>query len=230
MSIEQLANLQIRWGTELMREETKTDPAEMAPVELIREGRRQLELLLQLGVTVERLSLKGSACKWLAMVSAGEERDAALKEMIECYRQAHELVHAQSGAVDPYPLLNWLVGLQLADLRHKTRKTKNAMGAWLGEVEKVADERDEAEPCFWNGIVRTECLLVRHLAAGDLVEHGREIVDGYLRVCRRGATPKERRSVLEHFEFIIAMLDGETHASLRHAMETICHQLSAALK
>jgi hypothetical protein len=100
----------------------------------------------------------------------------------------------------------------------------------LGEVEKVADERDQREPSFWNGIARTECLLVRHLAAGDLADHGQEIVDGYLGVFRRGATPKELRSVVEHFNFLITLLDGEAHEPLRKDLTAICCQLGGCLK
>ena len=229
-SIEQLANLQIRWGTALLRSEAKPVGDQPKPADLIDEGRRQLELLLQLGVTVERLSLMGSACKRAAMVSTEDERNSALAAMIDYYRQAHELARKQTGSVDPYPLLNWLVGLQLADLRNKSRKAKAALGAWLGEVEKVADERDDREPDFWNGVVRTECLLVRHLAAGDLADHRQEIIDGYLGVFRRGATPKELRSVVEHLEFLIALLDGEAQQPLRSVLSEVRDQIVSPLK
>lgn len=226
-AVEQLANLQIRWGASLAGASGKGGTP--AAAEAIRDGRRRLELLLQLGVTGERLSLMGSACKRLAMLAEGAERDEALAAMIDYYRQAHELARQKTGAVDPYPLLNWLVGLHLADLRKKTRKARAPLGTWLKEVEQIADERDDREPDFWNGIVRTECLLTRHLAAGDLAAHREAVAEGYLRVFRRGATPKELRSVIEHVDFIIALLDGEAQAETRRALRELRDKLKLSL-
>lgn len=226
-AVEQLANLQIRWGASLAHESDKGGTPSAA--EAIREGRRQLELLLALGTTVERLSLMGSACKRLAMLAEGAERDEALAAMVDYYRQAHELAQQKTGAVDPYPLLNWLVGLHLADLRKKTRKARAPLGTWLKEVEQIADERDDREPDFWNGIVRTECLLTRHLAAGDLAAHREAVAEGYLRVFRRGATPKELRSVIEHVDFIIALLDGAAQAETRQALLELRDKLKLSL-
>jgi tetratricopeptide (TPR) repeat protein len=226
-AVEQLANLQIRWGASLAGDSGKGGTA--AAAEAIRDGRRRLELLLQLGITGERLSLMGSACKRLAMLAEGAERDEALAAMIDYYRQAHELARQKTGAVDPYPLLNWLVGLHLADLRKKSRKARAPLGTWLKEVEQIADERDDREPDFWNGIVRTECLLTRHLAAGDLAAHREAVAEGYLRVFRRGATPKELRSVIEHVDFIIALLDGEAQTETRHALLELRDKLKLSL-
>ncbi|MDH3524024.1 MAG: CHAT domain-containing protein [Acidobacteriota bacterium] len=190
--IEQLGNMEVRWG-----ERTGS-------VRTVQGGLRRLRQVLALGPTTERWSLIGGGYKRLARMRPGKARRGALERMTEAYGKAHELTVATSGAVDPYPLLNYLTGRVL--LRRKGDRLADLPSLFEAAVAAAA-ERFEKNPDFWNAVTPADAALAGHLAAGKLGQkrNRKETVDLYLAARDRAASAREFDSVLDHVGFLIEM-------------------------
>ncbi len=213
-ALEQSANLRCRWTAELWQQSragaTADAPKATAnPVAVIDEAIRDIELLLDIGATNERLSLMGSAWKRKALVTTPRSREKALVEMAEWYGKAHDQALARDGKTDYYPALNWLAALVLNHWRGENVD--------LGEVDNVLDrvevdivEAEGRDLSFWPAIAELDAEVVRRLRHGDLDrdDHMTLLVQGYSRAAT-GVTAREFSTVLEHLEFLHAMLDEE---------------------
>ncbi|RNC70123.1 MAG: CHAT domain-containing protein [Desulfuromonadales bacterium] len=210
--IEQLANLKARWGVEIAlgRGEAKADSEggkSKTPQELIEEAQKHISSLLELGKTVERICLVGSNHKREAIICADPAlRKKALSKMSQHYKEAHELSLAEKKEVYPYPLLNWLTADLILGGLGSGELTKDDFGPWLTRVEQAVKAPDTS---FWDAIARTDAQFLRHLLARDLEDHREAIVEGYFKAKHRAASPREFRSVCEHLEFLISMLETE---------------------
>ncbi len=239
-AIEQLVNLRARWAVEIARQKSRGEKPEPSffkpptPAELIREAKRDIKRLLSLAETVERRCLLGGLFKREAMIfSEPKKRKGALVQMAKGYRRAHEKAHFDGGEVYPYPLLSWLEADAILGWMDKGHVREPDCGRWLDRAEAAAVRLDKEEPSFWNSIVQAEATLLRHLDAGDLAERKTEILDGYLHAKRRGASPREFRSVCEHLDFMLEMLATEglpkELAPQREALAALQEELRAAL-
>lgn len=197
----------------------RTQQAEL--IERIERAIGELDILCQRAATAERLNLLGGACKRLAMVQTDAiQQTEALVNMANYYRQALELADGR----DAYAFTNWACAQLLA-----ARRGRSPQGDWRASLERDLAAIGEAaaalatrEPSFWNDVTAADCLLVRLLAneagrAGNVAPSGEEvladdIVERYQRALRRGASPRERSSVLEHLTFLIE-LSGDAPAS-----------------
>ena len=177
-------------------------------LEQVLVGRDRLRRLVDLGETGERWSLVGAASKRLAIVSEGAKRRDAIDDTIAAYKTAHELRLGRSGEVDTYPLLNYLAARVVRN--DKDDKLED-LAELLLKAEQVAAARLAARPDFWNAILPIDIQLIRWLADGSLSQDARrqEIIDGFLAGRKRGASPREFQSVIDHFRFLHAAR-GET--------------------
>ena len=231
-AVEQRANFKGRWAVDLAREGKKAEGGK-APHTLIQEAIEELKPLLSMSRTAERLSLLGSAHKWKAWIGSGDERKRALKEMEACYREAHESTYDKAkGRLDAYPLLNWLTAGILRNWPQRPdAKTCAGLEKWCQMAETAAAELEQANPDFWNSVVKPDCDLVRALARGDLKERQQAIIDGYLRAKQRGASQRQFRSVVEHLDFLSEITGAaprDKAAQLQaKALKAIKEQLSA---
>lgn len=203
----------------------------------IRSALDRLEKLISLGRTSERMSIRGSAYKRMAVVSTGASRDDALKEAMDSYSAAHEI----EGPIEfnTYPLLNWLACLAVQRWRKPwSGADGRVFREKLEQANLRANELDMQDPSFFHAAARGECVLVRHLGVGDLAEHVDEVVDGYGRAWQRGGSRRELSSVTEHLRMLRELLgdaspgkDSEVRekmrASLRHALDGIQTKLEA---
>ncbi len=236
-AIEQLANLRARWSVELHCQQAEAQPTGLKcprPAELIAEAKGDLNCLLQLNQTVERHCLLGGTYKREAMISSDrQKRIQTLAEMSDAYRQAHEKAHLERGEVYPYPVLNWLIADLLLSWLRKGHSREKDFQRWLDRAQAAAERLDRESPSFWNSIIQAETLLLRHLDSGELGQQRNEILDGYLHGKRRGASPREFRSVREHLAFLLEMLstkgipDSQTQLYLE--LEKLNTDLLAAL-
>jgi CHAT domain-containing protein len=198
-------------------------------VERIERAIRELDILCQRAATAERLNLLGGACKRLAMVQAEPiQQTEALVNMANYYRQALDI----AGGRDAYAFTNWACAQLLA-----ARRGRGPQDDWRARLERDVAAIGEAsaalatrEPSFWNDVTAADCLLVRLLAiepgrAGETAPSDAEaladdIIAGYHRALRRGASPRERSSLLEHLSFLIE-LAGDAPAGLHAALVRI---------
>lgn len=221
-TIEQLANLESRLA--VMRHKNPGKDKEGAG-ELLDKSLERIRLLLDIAPTSERYSLLGSAWKRKAIISEGEERINALREMTEAYRKAHETALERDKRINPYPRHNHLLGLLLLSWYGVMNLDRMQFEKDLAEVGKIAADRDKESPDFWNGIAVTENNLLRHLESGELVSRPQEITDGYRKARMRSASPREFRSVMEQFDFLEEVVKVEEHEDLVKALRGIREEL-----
>ncbi len=203
-ALEQLANLRIRWAFHVFKGRASGDEAP-DPGCLIRKSIAEIDRLLEFGRTIERLCLRGSAHKHLALVSDGELRTSALGLMASAYQEAHEQALEKTGRVDFYPLLNWLLGTIL--LRFVSPgKPQGEVDTWIQDATSQALESDREAPSFWSLAAVADSQVVKHLARGDLFERREEIAASYSRAVRRGCSQAELLSVVDHLEIVAWIL------------------------
>ncbi|NLD67547.1 MAG: CHAT domain-containing protein [Limnobacter sp.] len=164
-AVEQLINLDVR-------DAEKTGDAE----DRIRAAIERLERLIDLGATVERYSLLGSAWKRIAMIAAregepGEEsvrETDALRQMLEAYGRAEELARTTSAANLYYPALNRIAAeLRLAFLKGRLPSLDDAR---LAQARESLESQARHAPDFWSVAAQAELRLLEALAAGRLAD------------------------------------------------------------
>lgn len=118
-ALEQLANLEIRHGAELMASNEKRNQTEGN--DFMQAGFDRLELLLKLGRNVKRLSLLASfwKCRAKVLVSKGKKKEInkTLFEMERVYWEATDMSLRRSGIRDYNSLINSLDGAFLNAVR-----------------------------------------------------------------------------------------------------------------
>ncbi len=230
-TLEQLANLQVRYAAWLHQARRATKDAKRSarpvpdadddPIDLVKRSIELCDTLLKFGDTSERLSILASAYKRKAFIDASQ-RVGALSDMVRIYRSADELARRRSGANKPYPLLNALAGE--AVLKLVAGKTLGDVGTQLQAVRESAREED-----FWGWLREAECALIEGLAQGDLAAHSAAIIDGYTDAIKRAASPRETRSVRENLELLIAALDDAPKHARNKRLSAQLHKILAAI-
>ena len=208
---EQLANFEVRWGKESQQ------PS------LIERGIDRLRKLVALAESGERLALLGSAYKRLAQLRKGKDRQAALEECAAWYERSarHKLAR---GAVDPYPVLNWLT------LEAVLQRAPQDAAAWLARARAAAVERFAVSRSFWDAVSLPDAALLEHLLADSLDAAAcGELVRQYLTVfAETHASEKERDSVLRQIAFIEEMTLERTSESAARALPVLRQLRGAA--
>jgi hypothetical protein len=184
-----------------------------------------LQNLLEMGATVERHSLLGSAYKRKAwMLLAGKNKadfDDALAGMSRHYFQAFEL-SSKRGRIDPYPLTNWLAAEAVNTWRNpKIEKPYLAQAkTWCEQAKQNAAEKDRINPDFWNGVAQADCDLAMSVTnLNDAA--GESISAGYRAAIDRGCSPSEKGSVLEHLQFLQEMAHAAKKTAIAKVLEAI---------
>lgn len=172
--------------------------------------------------TVERLCLIGSAFKRLAWMQTGiEATRKALGNMASSYEKAFmPAVAAKDGKFNVYPLANWVTAQSLRALAKDkdfdpkewwAKQSANIL-KWGWQVFSDAQRKENEDPDYWNTVIQGDCLLFLYLAYNAFpgTEHDRierkQVIDLYQRAFRRGTTPRNRAIVIEHLDFLLAMM------------------------
>jgi len=211
--VEQAANLEARWGEKTARRE----PIEHA---IGRLGR-----VLEIGETSERLALLGSAHKRLALVVTDPaEVRAALTASRDCYRKAVQ-ASQRTNAIDPYTVLNWVVGEALLG-----RRTA-AVDVWLARAEARAAERFVISRSYWDAVGRADVAVLRALLDGTLPAPGtvESLVQAYEAV-QQSSPPSVREldstlSQLKAMADLFRKLGGAEGAAASDALRAIWTRL-----
>jgi tetratricopeptide (TPR) repeat protein len=202
--VEQLANLEARWG------------ADSGQSELVERAIERLRTLITLAETGERLSLLGSAYKRMAQMTEGKDREAALLESAAWYRRAVDRKLA-GGELDPYPVLNWLTVDALLG------KPPGDAHAWLARARAAAKERFAESRSVWDAaIIPDAALLEQFLADSFDSAASNELVAQYQAAFQETkATAKERDSVLKQLDFICAMATPPAGGKRRETLDAV---------
>lgn len=206
-TIEQLANMLSRHADDLRAQHppgsTGNGPGGAQTRVLMNEAFERLNWLFNLGETAERLSLMGSYFKRKA--AAATPKSAArlkyLKHAEAYYRKAHQL-NKNLKVVDPYPTLNWLTHSFLLG------KQMNGAARLVEECKRVARQREQNEPSFWNRATEANAELLNNLINGELDEKIDEVAARYRRAIATGATQRDVSSIVQHLAFLEEMISG----------------------
>jgi hypothetical protein len=215
-ALEQLANVKVRYAVQLRREaqerekngNEKAEATATQRKKLLEDARTHLEQVLKFGPTTERLSLLGSCFKRLALESDNEEeRRGSLRDAAKYYRKAYEPKSLQTqSSPDPYPALNWIPLLFLAN---KPGENKKQRGKFLAEIrnnERAASLRQVEQPSFWERVHAPDAALLRALIEGNLEGQANAILRQYREVFQTRSTAYQRESVLNQLDFLSEML------------------------
>jgi CHAT domain len=159
---EQLANLRVRLAV------PDGDAAAIVA------SMKDLDALIALHPTVERLSLRGSAFKRLALLAArqGEAGRSALVrrigELTQSYAKAVTLAREDPGAPHFYPRMQHACGLLLGHLLAGRNAQEPALADALLDACQALLQADAAQPDFWSTVGQGEWEIYRSLALHHL--------------------------------------------------------------
>jgi tetratricopeptide (TPR) repeat protein len=241
-ALEQSANFKVRFAAEEWLALRNSAPADCEERRLERVGRieraiAELEIVCQRGETGERLNLLGSAFKRLALVETQRDRrQKVVEKMAAYYRRAFELGNRD----DFYAFTNWATARLLAlclDPR-PAGEWQTDLEAEAARVSEALERASETDPDFWKAAGRADLDLVRLIARCAAASAPGEscgtvpamppecaaleqaIIECYVNAIKRGASPRERGSVIENLESLIELI-GQSPSSLAEAIRRI---------
>lgn len=224
--IEQLANYEVRLaGSRWLA----TDPSQRD--ENLRSTLRQdielaitrLAALYASGPTSERLSLLGAAYKRLALIEAADGgRCEALINMAQHYREAFDR-HDKT-----YPFTNWASAALLVRRNYPEQPADEqpllglaTLNRDIVRLRKRLEKSNASAPNFWDcaGLADLDLLLAmdeswpgKRRKTSAATESTRQT---YRHAIQRGASVRERSSVIEHLDFLrVNFPDGDPIAGL----------------
>ncbi|MDO8933154.1 MAG: CHAT domain-containing protein, partial [Rhodocyclaceae bacterium] len=240
-ALEQLANLEIRYGATL-------DKDGAAAAEYMQQGRRRLEILIQLAPTCERLSLLGSYWKRRAqLLMAGDSGKtkgkampaalrAALVDMTQAYTAAWRESERRGGEADHSPLHNALAGAWLLKAWGEDQPfagLRPRLPELLAAAQRNAERRQAEDPQTFHALAAAQGSLIAalwasetgpakasltHPAVQDLV------AERFLGVIGHRGSDREKNSVANQLEMLRVLLP-ERLAKLRKALERVADRL-----
>ncbi|MGH3753496.1 MAG: CHAT domain-containing protein [Pseudonocardiaceae bacterium] len=198
-TLEQLVNVRAKWAVQ-----RALHPAQPGPAadELFRLADHSVELLLALGRTPERLSLRGSVARRRAQCLPPEQPGPLTDALVaarDAYHEAVELYRERTGAVDFYPALNevvlgWLVA-------QRQRSAFDAAPA-LELIERSrAAARARRCPDFWCRVTPADADLAEALICQRLPEAVEAVAARYFEAYAESSR-RDRTAVLEHLDII----------------------------
>jgi tetratricopeptide (TPR) repeat protein len=237
-AVEQLANLKARWAVALYRKRqganlSRKQGDEPRPGDLIQEAIGHLALLMQFAPTPERHRLMGSAHKRASLIAPSmEQRIKAIQAMGDSYAEAAKL----EGKKDSYTITNILTARFLLGLTRSDPTLKEDAARTLDELAAGRGKESDQDRSFWTLSAIGDELCVRELIGGTLADHCQAIEDAYLEARRRAVSPRQWRSILEHFDFLIETMeqlgprskDAKLASALVGALKLVAGELRSA--
>lgn len=234
-SLEQLANLKIRWALDRVEQQEepsdqKTDAIEKEfPIkDLFDDAENILSGLLQIQETQERYALKGKLYKGKAMLlnNKAQQRNA-LRTMKKYYEQGYRIGKEAKRRDVYYPLGNWLAAeIVLSWEEPKGRPTPpgkkkgtDPITEGLAELAMQAKDLKEKSQSFWDMSLTPDQKLLDSLYARQMTANNqKEIVQGYLAAKRRGVSAREMDSVVKNIRFFELMVATQAPPKIRQEL------------
>ena len=244
-SLEQLANLKVRWALKRLLAENKShDPKgkgteqEYSILELFNDAETILDSLIKIYPTQERYALKGKIYKGKAILQKSVQ---ALQDMQKWYGKGYDLGKEAKRNDIYYPLVNRLAAeVVLSWEPPKTRGAKTKRGKAKGsdsiaegllELEGYADVLRQKGQSFWDWSLKSDCLLLKGLYAQNFTTEDREaILKGYQEAKRREGSAKDIDSVVENIRFLEAMLGTKNISKGRSSLAESLKELRESLE
>jgi hypothetical protein len=244
-ALEQLANLEIRYGASLRT--GKDEEKHALDEDYMEQGSKRLQLLIDIGTTVERLSLLGSYWKRHAQIQlvAGDEDELkkSLREMCAAYWSAAKHARQHNGEWDYYPLLNALDGellLVARGLLSEDDLPSTKLSSLLQAAIENARRRFAEDRSFFHALAEVEAKRVDALWA---CYDGRVTVSSndcqglvlaalsadYVDLLKRLGSARENDSATTQQKFLIAMLpDDDKSRAVKEALQALVESIEKA--
>ena len=244
-AIEQLCNLRARnavacYAQDGMNAATRLKEA----MEELDQAEKEAAAVLTIGQTVERHIMLGSVHKRRALVlaqhllnSTGSDKEGkkhlkdALEKMRKAYDSADQLHRTNNRqAIYPYPLLYSTASrILLAMLAKQSNLDIDQLQGELQKAREAGQTRDRENPCYWDAIAGTEAELLETLAAGTRSQPDKPadtgwiepIAQKYRTAQERDGSPRERRSVQDHLDFLATIADVAGRAEAATSLRTL---------
>lgn len=234
-AVEQLANLQVRYAEQLRRDvEARRqagplDESQVAEIEQKRanlqdDAMRRLERLLAVAETPERMALMGSWYKRKFTAATGSEREALLKNGQRWYGKAHAA--SQGRKLNPYHALNW-VAFRVLDPRSSRPAAQQALRDLIARSERTIQQRAPAQRDFWAWVTTPDAAVLRALIDQNLAQQLETIIGQYQAALSHGASERQRNSVLQHLDFLIAAATWRSETDGGQAWADLASSLQA---
>ncbi len=242
-SLEQLANLRVRWAAEKF----ESDSDLKAALELLDMAERELRHLLEIGATPERYSLLGSTAKRrLICLASGKKRrgrpSADIQRTLNTMGRSYKLAYQRARAADAgyaeedqaYPLQNWCTAFALRRLTRPARDLPEAVERALCALEETARTLAAKRPQYWILALAADATLIRALAKQSIDQDTQQrVVRGHLDAQRRTGSRRELGSTIEHLRFLERIVgylaQPRTRTDLLQALGAIRESLEARL-
>ncbi|MDP2961117.1 MAG: CHAT domain-containing protein [Sulfurimicrobium sp.] len=241
-ALEQLANLEVRHGTRLLA--AKDDKKREAGANYMDQGLKRLNLLVEIGPTVERLSLLGSYWKRFAQAhhARGNRKDIkpCLAGMRAAYWRAAEHAHQRTGEWDYYPLFNALDGDFLiaargerAEFDARTGQLPSLLQAGAANGRRrFAENRDFFHALAEVEVARIDALWACYDGRSSACITHPDVLNGltarYCDVLKRLGSAREQDSVTNQLTFLIDMLpSGDKPNKMKEALKTLIRGVAA---
>ena len=229
--VEQLANFEARHAVELFEQsqqllasapDTKKQHSDRKEAQLLQKQATQLidDALARIsgldtlfGISFERLSLTGSAYKRQAMIHRNRKGllKSSLKNMCKAYQYSHNEALVRKERIALYPMTNWLTARWLLkEAGIDKSDTLDDFESLLDQAIKQAEVADTSisHEHFWDAIAETDCKLLHALKRVELDEKVDEYVLKYTRIRKAASSPRQFNSVIEHLDFLKAMMSA----------------------
>jgi CHAT domain-containing protein len=199
-SFEQLLNVRAKWAVERIRR--PDDPGPEAS-KLLTDAAESADLLLKLGETPERYSLKASVARRRALCACDPgELTSALADARDNYQRAVDLYRERHGSIYFYPALNAVVLGWLAHQRDETQPF-DADDARKLIAGSTAAARAVRRPDFWSRVTLADAKLAEALVSGELDEDA--VAEEYFRAFAQSSL-RDRAAVIGHIDLAVCAL------------------------
>jgi tetratricopeptide (TPR) repeat protein len=214
-TVEQLANAEAIFAIQLQMaaERGEAQESTLRAEELMPQARKRIDLLIELAPTAERYALLANYHQRRAMAQRinETERNAALTAAEVAYVS---MLAQPTVTGREYHNLSQITCRYLRDTDFTDEDRRQTL-ADLAALEEAVQQREAAEPSFWERIVQPEAALLRALVSpvhGQIVQDEQALLAQYRRVLDVGATTRQYLAVLERLGFMAIILDAKGEA------------------
>ena len=185
--IEQLANLQDRLASSLLRNRRASAAQRRRAADLVAESLKTIDLLEELSHSGERSALRGGHHKRRATTLEGADRAEALDAAAGAYRRAYE----QND--DAYALFNFV---QLEEIRRRIANDESRIGPLIADFERLLDQHDDST--YWKAVARPDGQLTKAILDDQIDARRDELASLYAFAFDSRSTWAQRSSTLDH--------------------------------
>jgi tetratricopeptide (TPR) repeat protein len=246
-SLEQLANLKVRWALKQALEvvpttktKEKTTEQKSFIEELINDAESILDSLIKIQPTQGRYALKGKIYKGKAILGKGTDPGKkALQKMQEWYGKGYDFGKKGNRNDVYYPLANRLAAEIMLSwdspkawgARKGKTKESDPIKKGLAELETCAEALREKGQSFWDWSLKPDCLLGKALYEQRIApERFNDILKGYQEAKRREGSARQMDSVVENIRFFEVMLGSKNLSKVRSPLAESLRELRESLE